>query len=397
MSLKILGTMFTRGIKKAAPAATEVIENGAKSVEKKLATEIKTFVKPQDTLAFSQKPQNNKYFYELKEDIYQVNNKITKLTDANAPERLIKTAKTEYKLSFDANSKLNQYSEKAKAILTKKRVKAETEKFLQKLERQNKIHQEQIARLKYMPESFEQIKFEDPNEVLKLVQSGDFKYSEHNLLNRLGEIGKPEHAEKLFSEINPLVETLSNSKDNYVEVANSLANRIKVINSIGDKTQKAKLFNEINVTLGGTNNKQVTNAIFRGIGKIGETNPTPNEYTNVLLNHLFSDKEKLVYEHLANFDGQFHTIANGTIKHSGDKDILKAAYKSAKAPEQKQILQNLILKNDDLTATAIKVTPDTVGDYKLYKADILKPIYDNKFDSLTIFNKGLLSKALKAE
>lgn len=402
MNLKALGlgNIFGKGVKKVAPAVTEVIENGAKNIETKVATEIKTFVRPQDTLAFSQKRQGSKYFYELKNDIYEVNNKISALTEAKAPERIIKAVQKEYKLSVDSKKTPIQYSEKAKSLLEQKRIKIETEKFLQAQEKQIQQHQQQISRLKIMPESFNTIKFEDPDEVLKLIQSGEFKYSEHNLIGRLGEIGKPEHAEKLFPEMKSLVEALGDTakgNHNDFQAAYKLADRINVINSIGNKAQKEKLFNEINIILNGTKNKQITNAVFNGIGEIGKTNPTPNEYTNVLLNHLFSDKEKMVYEHLANFNGQFHTIANGALKNPENKQILKAAYKSAKTPEQKQILQNLILKNDDLTKTAICTTPDITNDNELYKGEILKAIYDNKFETLSNHHKDLLSKALKAE
>ena len=380
--------------KKAQVKTTEEVAiNIAKQIPR-----VKKYLKPSETLAFSQKTLKRDGFYKIADQIYKTDRMVADLKSVSAPEALIKHTKAQYPLKLE-NFSLKWNTQKLENRITSKRNDAQIEKLLKNKVKLEKEHEHTLNMLKNRVISFEDTKITDADEILQLIKSGKYPESEDKMIEKLATTGNASHAKEIFPQINELTYKLGKASENGMERSNlkySIATRIKTVGLIGDENTQTELISQLTTILKSSHDKDVTQAIFRGLGNIGKSSPNNGKYSEILLDELFTHNKKAVYEHLANFDGQFHIVAKAMIENPTDRDLLVSAYRSVRSANQKQIFAKEVLNSEELTFSAICSSSKLVNidEHKSFIADVLSEIKAHKFDTLTAFERSNLNDTL---
>lgn len=378
-------------------AATKVIEEVAVAVKKEVP-QVKKYLTPSQTMAFASKPLKRDGFYKIADGVYDVNNQVAHLKSINAPESLIAHAKKKYPVSLDTKAGvLKQYTPELKNRIADKHNEAQIKKLIKNAQKAEENKRKILHSFEHNYIEFEKTGITNPDEIMGLIKTG--KYAQKPLFEALVKTGNATHAGQIMPEISTITADLTKAAEHTSERSDlkfALANRIKTVALIGDDNQQAELIKKLTTELGANHDIDVVKGIFKGIGDIGAHSPKDTKYSEILLDQLFTPRNKSVYEHLANFDGQFHIITKGLIDNPENQTILVAAYKSAKTPMQKQILLNEILKSEKMTNTAIYSATEfyKIAEEKAFKAEILSEIKAKKFDSLTTHYQNCLNSKL---
>ena len=381
-----------------------VTKEVTKVIEKEVPVLLNS-IKPSETVAFGLPKQPDRdYFLKLITAVDEQVNLVHKLKKTGASEDLIKHAEDKIPLKYEKGMSLpEQYQNPdLKKIIESKREKLKDMQIAEFLENKQLLDERRnilLRDMKLRSIDFSQTGITNPDEILTLINSGEYGLiDECSMFKALSQAGKPIHAEKLLPEIDKLfISTAEDAKKNIIGIGESLSNRIMTIGLIGDEKQKASLIAELKRELIVNGNKAVTEAIFRGIGRIGENQPENTKFAEILLNNTLNSNYKLAYEYLSNFNNTFYVITHGMIQNPKSTTILASAYKSAKTPEQKEILLNKILSIPELQETAIRSTTNfyTRELRKNYTQDILSKLAEsNSFEALSPGAKANLKRDL---
>lgn len=378
-----------------------VATNALTTVVEKEIPKVVNGVKPSETIAFGLPKQLDKdYLFKLREDLYEHNNLINKLKLEGAPKELIEHVKTKSPLKYAPNASLSeQYSNPAFRNFLNGKVKdRQIQEFLKNKELKILERKDLLEKMERGHIDFSKTKITNPDEILELITSGKYIRNEREMFEMLSKTGTPAHAEKLLSEVEVLLpKTAEDAKNITLGVEKSLSNRVFTIGLIGNEKQKADLIAKLQRELRINKNREVTNEIFNGIGRIGKSQPENSKFAEILLNNTFGANQELAYKQLSNFNNQFYIITHGMKQNPESTKVLASAYISARTFEQKEILLNTILASQKLKETAIRSTTEfpTFAVLKDYKADILSKLTEkNSFNTLSDWAKSTLERHL---